>query len=188
MEEHGWRSLAVLSPSMQDGKSTMAINLAASLAADHRHTVLLVDFDLKRPSVAQTFGLSLEFGVDDVLAGTVKLADCLYHPAGFERLVILPARAAVANSSEVLAGPRCRDLVRELRARYPDRIIIFDLPPLLGADDALAFAPLADCGLVVIAEGRTRRRDTLQCMELLRNLPIVGTVLNRASDVPPTYN
>ena len=75
----------------------------------------------------------------------------------------------------------------ELRDRYPDRIIVFDLPPVLGTDDALAFLPSVECGLVVIAEGATRRDDLLRCMELLRKTPILGTVLNKATDVNSGY-
>jgi Mrp family chromosome partitioning ATPase len=181
LDEHGWRSLAILSPCKADGKTTLAINLAISLAGDHRHTALVVDFDMKQPSVGEKLGLSAEMGADDVLCGGARLEDCLYHPDGFDRLVILPTRAPMGNSSEALAGPRCRELVAELRSRYPDRILIFDLPPVLVADDALAFLPLVECGLVVAAEGSTRREDLLRCMELLRKTPIVGTVLNRAT-------
>jgi Mrp family chromosome partitioning ATPase len=187
MDANGWRSLAIFSPGAQDGKTTTAINLAVSLASGRRHTVLLVDFDFKRPTVASRLGLAPEFGVDDALSGQVPLEDCFYHPEGFERLVLLPARAAVRNSSEVLAGPRSRELVRELRGRYAERIIIFDLPPVLNADDALSFAPLVECGLVVAAEGRTRRSDLLRSIELLHKTPLVGTVLNRATDSPSGY-
>jgi Mrp family chromosome partitioning ATPase len=187
LEENRWRSLAVFSPSRDDGKTTTAVNLAASLANDHGHTVLLVDFDLKQPTIAEKLGIAAEFGADDVLRGNARVEDCLYHPDRFDRLVILPARAAMENSSEALAGPRCRELVAQLRGRYQDRIVVFDLPPILGADDALAFAPLVECGLVVVAERSTRRDDLLRCMELLRKTPIIGTVLNRASDVMPAY-
>jgi protein-tyrosine kinase len=187
MDANGWRSLAILSPAAADGKTTTAVNLAISLASDRLHTVLLVDFDFHRPTLAARFGLAPEFGVDDVLSGHAALEDCLYHPDGFERLVILPARAALANSSEILAGPRGRELVTELRARYPDRIIIFDLPPVLTADDALSFVPLVECGLVVAAEGRTRRNDLVRTIELLNKLPLVGTVLNRAIDTASSY-
>src|SRR5580698_4895470 len=92
MDANGWRSLAVFSPGAQDGKTTTAINLAASLANDRRHTVILVDFDFKRPTLAARFGLSPEFGSDDALAHGAGIEDCLYHPDGFERLVIMPAR------------------------------------------------------------------------------------------------
>jgi Mrp family chromosome partitioning ATPase len=205
LEENKWRSLAILSPGGNDGKTTTAINLAVSLASDHRHSVLLVDFDLKRPALASRFDLTPEFGSDDLLRGAggerdgddggldvangggVRVESCLYHPEGFERLVILPARAPMENSSEALAGPLGRGLVAELRGRYPDRIVLFDLPPVLGADDALAFAPLVECGLMVVAEGATRREDLLRCMELMRKTPIIGTVLNRATEAASAY-
>jgi Mrp family chromosome partitioning ATPase len=187
LEENGWRSLAILSPGSNDGKTTTAINLAISLANDHRHTVLLVDFDLRHPSVASTFGIVPEMGVDDIMRGRARVEECLYHPHGFQRLVILPARAPLENSSEALAGPRGKELVEELRARYPDRILLFDLPPILDADDAMAFMPLVESGLVIVAEGSTRREDVVRCMELLRKTPIVGTVLNRATNVASAY-
>jgi Mrp family chromosome partitioning ATPase len=187
MDVNGWRSLAIFSPGASDGKTTTAINLAVSMASDRLHTVLLVDFDFKRPTLAQRLGLAPEQGSDDALSDRAALEDCLYHPQGFDRLVVLPARAALANSSEILAGPRSRGLVAEMRARYPERVIIYDLPPVLAADDALAFAPLVECGLVVTAEGRTRRNDLVRTVELLGKTPLVGTVLNRALQAPAGY-
>jgi protein-tyrosine kinase len=187
MNENAWSSLAILSPGENDGKTTAAVNLAVSLAADHQHTVLLVDCDLRRPAIAPLFGLDVRHGIDDILKGDADLSQCLVHPEPFERLVLLPARNAMANSSEVLAGPKGRALVSDLRARYPDRIVIFDLPPVLVADDALAFLPMVECGLVVVAERATRRSDLLRCMELLRKTPIVGTVLNKAAAMPQRY-
>lgn len=187
MDANGWRSLAIFSPSASDGKTTTAINLAVSMASDRRHTVLLVDFDFRRPTLGTRLGLSPEFGSDDAVVGRVEVEDCLYHPEGFDRLVVMPARATVNSSSEILAGPRSRNLVSELRARYPERIVMFDLPPVLAADDALSFAPLVECGLVVAAEGRTRRKDLVRAIELLHKTPLVGTVLNRAADTPAGY-
>jgi Mrp family chromosome partitioning ATPase len=187
MLKHDWRSIAILSPGSDDGKTTTAINLAISLANDQRHTVLLVEFDLKEPIIAKRLGISAEMGADDLLRGSVNLEDCLYHPEGFERFVVMPARARMQHSSEMLAGPRCRGIVAELRARYPDRLLVFDLPPVLGADDAVAFLPLVDCALIVVAEGETPRADLLRCMELVRNTPVVGTVLNFSADAESAY-
>jgi protein-tyrosine kinase len=187
MNEHGWRSLAILSPGENDGKTTLAINLAISLAADRHHTVLLADCDLRRPAIGTLFGLDVSQGIDDVLRGDADVSQCLVHPQAFERLVLLPARGPMTNSSEVLAGPPGRALVSDLRGRYTDRLVIFDLPPVLAADDALAFLPLVECALVVIAERSTRRDGLLRCMELVRNTPIVGTVLNKAADAPAGY-
>jgi protein-tyrosine kinase len=187
MDANGWRSLAIFSPGAEDGKTTTAVNLAVNLANDRLHTVLLVEFDFRRPTHAAIMGLSPEFGADDTLAGNARVEDCLYHAEGFDRFVMMPARGKLANSSEVLAGPRSREVVSELRARYPERILVFDLPPVLNADDALAFAPMVECGLVVASEGRTRRNDLVRTIELLHKTPLVGTVLNRASDVPIGY-
>jgi protein-tyrosine kinase len=187
MDAHGWRTLAIFSPGTNDGKSTTAINLAATLASDRLHTVLLVEFDFKRPTLAARLGLSPEFGSNDALGGQACVEDCLYHAAGFDRLVLMPARTTLDNSSEILAGPRSRNIVGELRSRYPERIVVFDLPPVLLADDALSFAPLVECGLVVAAEGRTRRNDLVRTVELLHKTPLVGTVLNRAADAPAGY-
>jgi len=187
MDANGWRSLAIFSPGVNDGKTTTAVNLAVSLASDRLHTVLLVGFDFKRPTLAARFGLTPDVGSDDAMLGKASVEDCLYHPEGFDRLVLMPARSTLADSSELLAGPRSRAIMSEIRARYPERILVFDLPPVLTADDALSFAPLVECGLVVAAEGRTRRNNLVRTMELLQKTPIVGTVLNRAADVPANY-
>jgi Mrp family chromosome partitioning ATPase len=182
MNAHGWRTLSVFSPSPGEGRTTTAVNLAIHIANDHDHTVLLVDMDLRRPAVAAAFGFIPERGIDDVLAGEAEIGQCLYHPEGLERLVVLPARRALTHSSEILSGLRCGELVAELRTRYEDRIVIFDLPPVLATDDALAFAPHADCGLMVAVEGRTRREDLVRAIELLHETPIVGTMLNRTAN------
>jgi Mrp family chromosome partitioning ATPase len=182
MEQHGFQTLAVTSPGPGDGKSTVAANLAITVASDYNHTALLVDLNLRNPAVARSFGLVPTAGVDDVLMERASVEDALYHPSRYERLVLLPARAPLQGSSEVLMTMRTRDLVAELKQRYPDRIIIFDLPPLLVRDDAAAFMPLADAALLVLADGRTRREDVPPAMALMRNTPVIGTVLNRGDD------
>jgi protein-tyrosine kinase len=185
MRDKGMNTLGVVSAGPGEGKSFTAANLAVQLAADRRHTALLVDYDLARPVVAASFGLAPEFGVEDVLATDVAadVTSCLYHPEGFDRLVLLPARGQSAGARPI-GGPRSFELIAELKARYRDRIVVFDLPPVLATDDAVAIAPHLDAVLVVVSEGRTRRGDLLRCMELMQRTIIVGTVLNRASDVP----
>lgn len=180
MAERGWRTLAVCSPRRAEGRTLSALNLAVALASDSRFSVLVCDLDLREPQLASLFGITAERGVDDVLAGRARVEDCLVHPKGFDRLVLLPARAALPGSSEYLASPAAARLVAELRERYPERILIFDLPPVLVADDALAFSPYVECALVVVDEGRTRRDDVTRCLEILQKLPVLGTLLNNS--------
>ena len=170
--------LAVVSPTPHDGKTFTAINLAIAIAADTNYTALLVDFDLRRPSVHQRFGIRPEIGVEQCLRGEANVADAIINPQGYPKLLLLPAREPVANSSDLLCSDSARQLLRDVREHSPNRIVLFDLPPVLGADDALAFTPQVDAALVVVGEEHTRREDLLRCMEILRDVPIIGTVLN----------
>ncbi|MEJ0099930.1 MAG: CpsD/CapB family tyrosine-protein kinase [Pseudomonadota bacterium] len=178
LDQLGANTLAVLSPSAAAGKTLTAINLAIAIAAEHGRTALLVDMDLRNPSVHRRLGLEPMLGIEDCLQSDRPVQDAILRVAGYERLAVLPSRAAVEHSSELLTSERASRLVAELRARYANRIILFDLPPVLQADDALAFSKTVQAGLMVVGEGRTQRKELLQGMELLRDLTIVGTVLN----------
>jgi Mrp family chromosome partitioning ATPase len=184
MHQRGWNTLAVFSAAPNDGKTFVAINLAIAIAGDLNHTALLVDLDLHNPNVHQRFGFQPQAGVEQCLHGDVPVADVLVNPQGYPRLLLLPALAAVGNSSELLTSERARKLTLELKNGSSNRMVLFDLPPMLGSDDALAFAPQADAVLVVVAEERTRREDLQRCFEMLHNIPVIGTVLNgsRADD------
>jgi len=187
LKELGANTLAVLSSSNGEGKTLSAINLAIAIAADPGHTALLVDLDLRNPSVHRRLGFEPEVGIDDCVEKRRPLHDAMVKIAGYDRLTVLPARERVELSSELVATQRLADLVHELRDRYPNRIVIFDLPPVLLADDALAFIPLVQAGLFVVAEGQTLRDDITRSMELLRELPVIGTVLNRSEDCAGAY-
>jgi Mrp family chromosome partitioning ATPase len=178
MQENGWNTLAVVSPTPNDGKTFTAINLAIAIAGDTKHTTLLVDFDLRKPSIARRFGFEPEYGVEDCLTGRIGIAGALVAPSGYNKLVLLPAREPQQHSSELLTSERAARLVKEIKDRYSNRIVIFDLPPVLGADDALAFAPLVDCALMVVGAGHTRKDDLARSLEVLHKVPILGTVLN----------
>jgi Mrp family chromosome partitioning ATPase len=188
MRQRNWNSLALMSPAPHDGKTFTAINLAIAIAADTNYTALLVDFDLRRPSVHERFGIQPVVGVEQCLRGEATVSDALINPQGYPKLLLLPAREPVSNSSDLLSSERARQLILELKERSPNRILLFDLPPVLGTDDALAFAPQVDTALVVVGEEHTRREDLLRCFEILRDVPIIGTVLNGSrSDASLAY-
>lgn len=184
MRNNGWTSVAVTGPASGCGKTLTAINLAVSLAMEVTHTVLLVDLDLRRPSVHKYFGYEPELGLSDYLTTDVPLHQLLFTPS-IDRLVVLPGRNALPNSAEMLRSPRMVALVNEIKTRYPDRLIVFDLPPILAADDALAFSPYTDCFLMVAESGGTKKDDLQKAFEILKNTPLVGTVLNK-SESPST--
>lgn len=187
MTAHGWNALAITSPLPGDGKTLTAVNLAISLARELHHTVLLVDMDLRNPSVHRYLGLETKVGIDDCLLHGMPLNEALINP-GIERLVLLPGGKPVANSSEILASPAVGKLVQELKHRYPSRMVIFDLPPVLSADDALSFAPHVDAFLLVLRDGKTTRAEVEHTMEVLRSTKILGTVLNASDEkISPYY-
>lgn len=183
MRAQGWRTLAVTSPGRGEGKTLTAINLSISLALEANQTVLLVDADLRQPSVHTYFGFDVEFGLRDHLQDGVPVERILVHPE-IRRLVVLPGSTPLVNSSEMLASPVMLRLVQELKRRYPSRIVVFDLPPVLTTDDVLAFAPYLDCALLVLEEGKTLREDAARAAHLLQaaNHNLIGSVLNKAAD------
>lgn len=180
LRENKWNSLAVTSPGMNEGKTLTAINLAISLAMEVEFTVLLVDADLRHPSVHTYFGLDTEYGLSDYLTSDKPLAELLVHPAQIPGFVILPGGKPLINSSEMLSSPKMVHLVEELKARYPSRIILFDLPPLLSAADALAFSPYVDAALLILEEGKTQTQDIQNAVGLLHGTALIGTVLNKS--------
>ena len=177
----GWNTLMVTSPGPGQGKTLTAINLAISLAREMHHTVLLADFDLRKPSVHKYFGLSPTYGIGDYLLKGTPLPKILINP-GIERFVILPGREPLYNSSEMLGSLKVRQLVHEMKTRYPSRIILFDLPPLLSTDDSLAFSPYVDAALMIVEDSKTEKEDLQRAIGLLQSTPVIGTVLNRSDE------
>jgi Mrp family chromosome partitioning ATPase len=177
------RMIGVVSCADGEGKTLTAVNLALSIAAEPNQTVLLVDLDLRRPSIARLLGLDVLSGLDAWFEnGDLAVADLFVKLEGIERLRVLPALYSVTGSSEALAGARTHELLTELKTRYTDRVVILDLPPALLTDDVLTVAPMLDGVLLVVSEGRTRREDVARARELLGSVRILGTVLNLASE------
>jgi capsular exopolysaccharide synthesis family protein len=179
LRENDWNALAVTSAAGREGKTLTAINLAISLSREVDCTVLLVDADLRAPGIHRCFGLPAGPGLGDYLSAGVALADVLVHP-GIDRLVLLPGGTPLANSSEMLGSQKMMNLVQELKSRYPSRIVVFDLPPVLSAADALAFSPYVDAAILVVEEGASDREQVQRAAEMLGTTRLIGTVLNKS--------
>jgi protein-tyrosine kinase len=183
----GRNTLMITGPLPHEGKTLTTINLALALAHEAGQTVLLVDGDLRRPSVHRYLDLPAGPGLADYLTSGHPLAGSLVHPEDLANLVVLPAGRSTTQSVELLSSPLMTDLVQELKHFYPDRYVLFDLPPLLYAD-ALAFAPLVDGIILVVAAGSTPREEITRALETLKEFPVLGCVLNKIDPVGLAYN
>ncbi|TDW29955.1 polysaccharide biosynthesis tyrosine autokinase [Cryobacterium psychrophilum] len=173
------RCVVVTSPVVADGKSTSALNLALAMA-ERAPRVLLIDADLRRPSIAGMCDIEGEVGLTTVLVGTVALEDAVTLWAGV--LHVLPSGAIPPNPGQLLGSTAMSDLVSRLRREYD--FIVIDSPPLLPASDALGLAHLADGAIVVARDKSTRRAQLAHTLESLDAVKarLLGVVLNRVNE------
>jgi capsular exopolysaccharide synthesis family protein len=182
MRANNWKTLGITSPTKGNGKTVTTVNLAITLARDQKHTVLAVDLDLRRPSMASVFFDRRVPGLSDYITEERPIEELLVNP-GIERLVLLPGNHSFTHSSEILSSPKMINMVNEIKDRYPDRLVLFDLPPVLGCDDVMAFAPYVDALLLVIEEGKTTKDQLASAYALLDDgANILGTVLNKGEE------
>lgn len=179
MQENNWNTIAVLSPTPASGKSFVAINLAISIANQPQKTAMLVDFDLRKPRVAKYLGLDCEKSLNDYLDGRAALQEVLVNP-GLPHLVVLPTIRPVSHPAEVLSSARVNVLMKEISSRYDSRIIIYDLPPILNADDALIMLKKVDCALLVVGNGMVKETEIEEAMHHIPKDKLLGVVLNKA--------
>lgn len=162
-----------------EGKTFVAINLALSMAMELDNTVLLVDADVSRPSMLERLGLPPSKGLLDVLTDSaLDLSDVLLR-TNVERLSLLPAGTAHARATELLASDAMNTLVDELATRYPDRILIFDAPPLLPSTESRVLATHMGQVMLVVEAERTPQASVTQALATIESCPVVLTVLNK---------
>jgi hypothetical protein len=176
-----WRSVIVTGSDVQQGKTLTAINVAFALAQDTSTNVCLVDLDLRRPHVANSMGMQLNFGLGDYLAGSAEIDQIIYE-VGVPRLAVIPNGHSLQHSSELLASARMQELLMRLQGSNSFNVIIYDMPPLMMSDDVLIFGPQADGVLFVVSEGITERRTVEKAKEVLGEMNVLGVVLNRSAE------
>jgi len=170
-------TLMIASADAGEGKTITAINLAVAIAQEIDHTVLLVDADLRNPSVHKYLGIKPQFGLTDYLTKQAGLSDVLVK-TGIGKLVLLPAGTPVENPAELIASERMRDLVREMKHRYRDRYIIFDSAPVLLTADALSLGNYTDGIIFVVQAAHTSPKAATAALSLLKGYNILGSVFN----------
>ncbi|MBA6290448.1 XrtA-associated tyrosine autokinase [Colwellia sp. MB3u-4] len=177
---HHSNLIMVSSAKPNEGKTFVAINLALSIALEQDKTVLLVDADVLRPSVMRELGIEEQLGMIDYLLGkTEHVSDIIYN-TDINKLKLIPAGKLHHLSNELLASEKMATLANELANRYPDRIVIFDCPPLIGVTETLVLANLMGQAVIVVEESKTSIVDIQAATEHLNENLALGLVLNKA--------
>jgi capsular exopolysaccharide synthesis family protein len=178
------RTLGVTSALPGDGKTLASIGLAVVNAMQPGRRVLLVDCDLRKPSVAASLGLRVDAGLAEVLTDAASLEDAVLRVPGHE-LEVLPVRAVPQNPSELLASEKMRKLLETLSSQY-DRVIL-DLPPTLGLPDAKTVSELCDGVIFVVRADVTPEPEIASALDVLDRRRVLGLVMNGSEPVSSRY-
>lgn len=190
LRSHLWRlegetrTLMVTSPLPKEGKTLVVANLAIALAQGIRDHVLLVDCDFRRPNLHTQFGLHPRGGLANYLAGEGELARYLLKTA-VPKLTLLPLGTIPPNPSELLASREMRELVQEIRERYPDRYVLFDTTPILPTTESNILAAQVDGVILVVRAAKTPGPAIAKALEGLNSSNVLGIVFNGVEKVLP---
>ena len=171
------RTILVTSAVAEEGKSFVAANLAVNLAKNVDEHVLLVDCDLRKPSIHTKFGYNGVKGLSDYLAKGLALPELLLK-TGVQKLTLLTSGTPPPNPSELVTSARMAALIAELKARYQDRYIIIDSPPPLMAPETAAIAKWVD-GIMIVAKYGTPMTLVEELMSQLERDKVMGVVVNQ---------
>jgi Mrp family chromosome partitioning ATPase len=183
---NNWRRLAITSPSAACGKSTIALNLAFSLARQPDLRTLLLELDLRRPTLGRMMGIGRDISFASVLDGTGSFDQNAMRYG--DNLAISTNPGASRNPAELLNGPNVKPVLADIEARYDPTLMIFDTSPMLVTDDTMAFASQVDCVLLVAAaETSTVKQIDLCERELASQTNVMGVILNKCRYMSAEY-
>jgi capsular exopolysaccharide synthesis family protein len=186
ISHEGWNRLGVTSAGPGEGKSVTAINLALSMAREGKRNIVLIDLDLRSPSVSRYLGIEPPKGIGDYLAGQATIDEVMFS-IGINNFAVIGGRKSYEHSAELLGGDALRELFANIHRRDPGALVVVDLPPLLSVADTLVVAPRLSAVLLVVAEGKTRRDGMARALELLGATNLAGIVLNHSLEVVNRY-
>ena len=182
LKGHNAFSLALTSPTSGSGNTLTAANLAISMSRALHEPVVLVELDLRNPSFSHIFGLDADTkGLSDHLTHSDPVKDLLLNINGTD-LTLLPAGPPL-DYPTILGSKKIRKFVRDMSSIYQNHIIVYDLPSLLDSEDSLAFLPNIDSSILVVEEGVNTANHVNQCVDILKNHELLGTILNKAKDL-----
>ena len=173
-------TLMVTSALGGDGKSVTALNLAITLAQGYDYTVLLVDADLRQPSLHEYLGIQPKLGLIDCLTRGVDIGSTLIK-TGIGKLAFLPSGSKASNPVELLSSGKMGELVKEMKHRYADRYVIFDTLPVLPFAEVLAMGSFMDGVIFVVREGYSPVQNIKEALGILEDANVLGVVYNDVS-------
>jgi protein-tyrosine kinase len=174
------RRIMVASAYPDEGKSFCAINLALSIAAERDQSVLLVDADVARPSLPGLLEFEPGAGLIDLILDPEGDLDRFVRPTSIEKLSILNAGRMHAQATELIASDAMARVLSDLTDRFPDRVIVFDSPPLLMTTESRVLASHMGQVVLVVASGSTPRAAVTEALEAVQAVPVVGLVFNKS--------
>lgn len=170
-----------------EGKSFCAINLAMSIAAERDNKVLLVDADVARPSIPKELGITVEAGLMDwLIDGNLDISQ-LVLPTNVDKLAILPAGRRHQQATELLASASMSRLMELITARFPDRVVIFDSPPLLVTTESRVLSSYMGQVVLVVEAGKTSHESVQEALATIGSSEVVGLILNKARSAEQGY-
>jgi len=186
MREKGWKRLAITSPHGSCGKTTTCLNLALSMTRQQDMRVLLIETDLRRPSMAGMLGIPDAPLFAEALAGACDPAEVLLR-LGDNLAIGLNSRPS-EDPSALLRGPSVRAALATLAERYRPDVMMFDMPPMLVSDDTIGFLEHVDCAALVVAADETKIQEVDICeQDLSARTNMLGVILNKARFVDAGY-
>ena len=178
MRTNGWRRVAITSPDAGCGKSTLAANLALSFARQTELRSILMEFDLRRPSLARLLGMPQPPKFARALTGELAPEEALCRIGA--NLAVGVSTDKVQGATEILQQNRVREVLERIEQLFAPTVMLFDLPPLMRSDDAIAFLDKVDCALLVVEAEVTPLHEIDQSeQELARNTSVLGVVINK---------
>lgn len=181
--EDRFRNLVMVTSAISgEGKSLTAANLAISMAQEYDLTVLLIDADLRRPSIHNYLGFEQTIGLSDCLMDGIDIGEAIIK-TDISKLSVISAGREVAKPLELFASKKMQGLMTEIKHRYNDRYVIIDTPPLLLFAETRSLAHIVDGVIFVIHEGVTPLESALEAKEILKECHVLGTVLNDSTTV-----
>lgn len=181
MHDKGWRRMVITSPTLGCGKTTLSANLLASFGRQTDLRTILLELDMRRPALGKLIGNKSPSGqgIEGVLTGQSAFADEGKRLG--QNAAICVATAPAKHSSELLQGRRAQEILTEIETVYDPSIVIFDMPPILAADDTVGFLTQADCALIVAEAGRSTASEIDSTERLLaERTEVLGVVLNKS--------